>query len=55
LASSIKLKTEELQNYLVKLVLSDEDRKQDYENLQNIPVISSASAIHLLLLLKFQM
>jgi transposase len=45
MASSIKTKIEELQNYVVELILSDHDIKQDYENLQTIPGIASISAI----------
>lgn len=36
---------ESIQNHLVKLALSDENIKKDYENLQTIPGIASISVI----------
>lgn len=45
MASSIKAKIEESQNYVVELILSDHDIKQGYENLQTIPGIASISSI----------
>lgn len=45
MAYTIKTRIQELQNYVVKLISSDEAIKQDYENLQTIPGIASVSAI----------
>lgn len=45
MASSIKAKIEELQSYVIEIIKSDKDIKQDYENLQTIPGIASISAI----------
>lgn len=45
MASSIKAKIEELQTYVIEIIKSDKDIKQDYENLQTIPGIASTSAI----------